>query len=198
MSLRWTASMISPRDELDGAPLLRKEVTLNPDHGDVRSAELHISGLGIFEETVNGTPVADDVLSPGWSSYEWRIRYRTYDVAHLLESRSVLGVSLGNGWYRGRLTWSGASGLYGDRLAVIAQLEITYADGHRQVVVSDDTWTAGPSAVLANDLYDGQTTDARRCDHGWTTPGAVPEGWRGVEVLEFDTGLLTPYVGPPV
>jgi alpha-L-rhamnosidase len=198
MSLRWTASMISPRDELDGAPLLRKEVTLDPDHGDVRSAELHISGLGIFEATVNGTPVADDVLSPGWSSYEWRIRYRTYDVAHLLESRSVLGVSLGNGWYRGRLTWSGASGLYGDRLAVIAQLEITYADGHRQVVVSDDTWTAGPSAVLANDLYDGQTTDARRCDHSWTTPGAVPEGWRGVEVLEFDTGLLTPYVGPPV
>ncbi len=190
--------MISPAADLDGAPLLRKEISLDADHGEVRSAELHLSALGVFEATINGAPVGDDVLSPGWSSYEWRIRYRTYDVTHLLQTRSVLGVSLGNGWFRGRLTWSGGSALYGDRLGVIAQLEVTYADGHRQVVVTDDSWTAGPSPVLADDLYDGQTIDARRYDDSWTRPGGEPDGWVGVEVLEFDTRVLTPYLGPPV
>ena len=198
MSLDWAASMISPRHDFDGAPLLRKEVALDPGHGAVTSAELHISALGVLEATVNGTPVGDDVLAPGWSSYEWRIRYRTYDVARLLQDRSVLGVSLGNGWFRGRLTWSGGSALYGDRLGVIAQLEITYADGHRQVVVTDGSWSAGPSAVVANDLYDGQTTDARRYDDTWTRPGASPAGWVGVDTLDFDPALLAPYIGPPV
>ncbi len=196
--MHWTAAMISPVENLDGAPLLRTEVVLDTGHGDVTDAWLHVSALGVFEATLNGTPVSDDVLSPGWSSYEWRLRYRTYDVASRLEERSVLGVALGNGWYRGRLTWSGQRALYGDRLGAIAQLEITFADGHRQVVVTDDTWTAGPSDVVADDLYDGQTVDARLRDDSWTRPGTTPRGFGGVEVLDFDTSLLTPYVGPPV
>lgn len=138
------------------------------------------------------------MLSPGWSSYEQRIRYRTYDVAHLLGGEPVLGFALGNGWFRGRLTWTGGRALYGDRLGLIAQLEVTFEDGHVQVVATDDSWEAGPSAVLANDLYDGQTIDARRLDESWTRPGPTPEGWVGVEVLEFDTDRLAPYVGPPV
>jgi alpha-L-rhamnosidase len=198
MSVHWNAAMISPVEDLDGAPLLRTEVALDPGHGDVTDARLHVSALGVFEATLNGAPVADDVLSPGWSSYEWRLRYRSYDVAALLEERTVLGLALGNGWYRGRLTWSGQRALYGDRLGAIAQLEITFADGHRQVVLTDDTWTAGPSATVTNDLYDGQTVDARRRDDSWTRPGATPAGFGDVEVLDFDTSLLAPYVGPPV
>ena len=73
----------------------------------------------------------------------------------------VLGFALGNGWFRGRLGWSGGRGYYGDELGVLAQLEITYADGHVQRIVTDTDWTAGPSAVTANDLYDGQDVDAR-------------------------------------
>jgi alpha-L-rhamnosidase len=148
MPVHWVGSMISPAEDFDGAPVLRKDIALQTGHGDLRSAELH--------------------------------------------------VSLGNGWFRGRLTWSGARALYADRLGVIGQLEMGYADGHRQVLVSDETWTAGPSAVLANDLYDGQTIDARRFDDTWARPGAAPAGWVDVEALEFDTGLLTPYIGPPV
>jgi alpha-L-rhamnosidase len=190
--------MISPVEELDGAPILRKEVILETGHGAVSTADLHVSALGVLEASLDGAPVDDDVLSPGWSSYEARLRYRTYHLAHLLRDRSVLGLALGNGWYRGRLTWTGRQALYGDRLGAIAQLEVTFEDGHRQVVVTDDSWASGPSAVLVNDLYDGQTIDARRLDDSWTRPGDAPEGWGGVEVLEFDTSRLTPYVGPPV
>jgi alpha-L-rhamnosidase len=194
----WSAAMISPADDFAGAPLLRAEFALEDGHGAVVSAELAVSSLGVFEVYVNGRAAGPDVLSPGWSSYEWRLRYRTYDVTGLLQPTTVLGISLGNGWSRGRLGWNGKRAFYGDRLAVIAQLEVTYADGHRQLVSTDETWRAGPSATLANDLYDGQTIDARRAGDTWLRPGAALPGWGGVETLEFDTSRLTPYVGPPV
>ena len=125
----WSAAMVSPADDFGGAPLLRREFALEGGHGAVGSAVLHISALGLVEAYLNGAPVAGDVLSPGWSSYEWRVRYRSHDVAALLRERSVLGLALGNGWYRGRLGWRGARAVYGDRLGAIAQLEVAYADG---------------------------------------------------------------------
>ena len=198
MPLPWTASMISPAEELVGAPLLRREVTLDPGHGEVVSAWLHASSLGVFEAFVDGVPAGPDVLSPGWSSYEWRLRYRSYDVTSLLSATSVLGFSLGNGWYRGRLSWNGHRDFYGDRLGLIAQLEVGFADGHRQVVVTDESWSAGPSEVVADDLYDGQTIDARLRDDSWLRPGPMPAGWVGVEAVPFDVQRLAPYLGPPV
>ena len=197
MSLQWSAVMISPADDFAGAPLLRAEFALDDGHGAVVGAELAVSSLGVFEAYVNGHPAGPDVLSPGWSSYEWRLRYQTYDVTDLLQPITVLGISLGNGWSRGRLGWNGNRAFYGDRLGVIAQLEVSYADGHRQLVSTDETWMAGPSATLANDLYDGQTIDARLADDTWTRPGATLPGWGSVETLKFDTGRLTPYIGPP-
>ena len=131
----WTARLISPDDDFAGAPLLRTEFALEDGHGGITSAVLHATAHGVFQAYLNGAPVGDDVLSPGWSSYEWRLRYRTYEVTDLLHpapsSPAVLGFALGNGWYRGRLGWSGGRGYYGDELGVLAQLEITYADGHR-------------------------------------------------------------------
>ena len=191
--------MISPPvDSFASAPLLRREVTLDKGHGAVSSAVLHVSSQGIFEAFVDGVPVGPDVLSPGWSSYEWRLRYRSYDVSALLHDTSVLGFSLGNGWYSGRLSWNGHRDFYGHRLALIAQLEVTFADGHRQLVVTDETWSAGASETMADDLYDGQTIDARLRDDRWLRPGAVLDGWIGVEAVAFDVHRLVPYIGPPV
>ena len=116
----------------------------------------------MLEAYLNGSPVSDEVLTPGWTSYEWRLRYRSWDVTSLLQPTSVLGIALGNGWFRGRLGWQGGRNFYSDELGAFAQLEIEFADGHRQIVVTDGEWTSGPSAVVADDLYDGQTIDARR------------------------------------
>ena len=138
------------------------------------------------------------MLSPGWSAYEWRLRHRTYDVVGLLEDENVLTVVVGNGWYRGRLGFMGGGAFYGDRLGLIAELEITYEDGHRQRVETDDSWTASASDTIADDLYDGQTIDARKRTADWFSFGATPERTMPVRRLEFDTGLLEPYLGPPV
>ena len=189
---------ISSDDDFDGAPLLRGEFSLDEGHGPVVRASLHATAHGIFEAYLNGQPVSDDVLSPGWSSYEWRLRYRSYDVTSLLQPRSVLGIELGNGWFRGRLGWSGGSAYYGNDLVALAQLEIEFSDGYVQTVVTDGSWTAGPSAVLFNDLYDGQTIDARRYSDTWLGRGFSDKSWTGVHRAEFDFGTLTPYIGPPV
>src|SRR3954454_9376231 len=102
--------MTRPDEDLAGAPLLRREVRLDAGHGDVAEAALLATARGVFTAWINGVPVSDDVLSPGWTSYEWRLRYREYDVTDLVRAAPdgvVLGLRLGNGWFRGRLGWSG-------------------------------------------------------------------------------------------
>jgi alpha-L-rhamnosidase len=188
--------MIAADEDFDGAPLLRHEFMLEVDHGAVASATLTVTALGVVETWLNGRRIADDLLTPGWSSYEWRLRYATYDVTGLVRQSNVLGMALGNGWFRGRLGWSGRSALYGEELGAFAQLEVTFDDGSTQVIATDRSWTAGPSAVVSNSLYDGETIDARLRDDSWLWPGFASENWGGVHVLGFDTKILTPYVSP--
>ena len=204
MSVTWLVPMISADEEFRGAPRLRGQVTLEQGHGEVVRARLLASALGVFEAFVGGQAVSDEVLSPGWSSYEWRLRYREYDVTGRVSAVAgsgqslVLGIALGNGWYRGRLGFHGNRAIYGDELAAIAQLEVEFADGHVQVAGTDEGWRAGPSPVLENDLYDGQTIDARLRDDSWLGSGFHQSDWSGVHVVDLDTARLTPYLGPVV
>ena len=176
MSLTWSANLICPADkDFDGAPLLRARVRAGRGPRAGCRATLHATAQGVFEAYLNGEPVGDDVLSPGWTSYEWRLRYRSYDVTALASARRrSLGLSR---WAMAGFAdgWAGAAtaAYYGDELGALAQLEIVFADGHLQTVVTDDSWTAGPSAVVANDLYDGQTIDARRESDAWLAAGLL-------------------------
>jgi alpha-L-rhamnosidase len=200
MVTTWSAHLIGS-EEHPQAPLLRFEFEPDAGHGEIVSALWRVSAHGVVEASVNGVPASSDVLTPGWSSYEWRLRYRSYDVATLVKKAGpsvVLGLALGNGWFRGRLGWSGRGDFYGDRLGAIAELDLVFADGHQQTIGTDERWTAGPSAVLADDLYDGQTIDARLLSTAWQQPGFSDPAWTAAEVQPFDTGKLTPYVGPPV
>ena len=195
---QWSAVLISPDQDFDGAPLLRREFVLEEGHGPVRRATLHATAHGVFEVYVNAEPASTDVLSPGWSSYEWRLRYSSYDVTELVQPTTVLGIALGNGWFHGRLGWQGGRAYYGEELGAFGQLEIEFTDGHVQTVATDESWTAGPSAVVANDLYDGQTIDARKRSDDWLLPGFADPSWTGVHSGELDQATLTPYIGPPV
>jgi alpha-L-rhamnosidase len=196
--MTWHARFITPAQDLDSAPLLRREFALETGHGAVRSASLAVTALGVVEPQLNGAPVSDALLTPGWSSYEWRLRVARHDVTDRIAETNALGLALGNGWYHGRLGWTGKSNLYGDVVAGFAELTITFEDGAVQVVATDDSWSAGPSAVLANDLYDGETIDARRRDVAWLRPGFSGEGWGAVRVVEHDLDTLAEYIGPMV
>ena len=147
----WSAVLVSPNSDFDGAPLLRTEVRLDEGHGPAERAVLRATAHGVFEGFLNGRRIDDTVLSPGWTSYEWRLRFVERDVTALLAGVGpgepvVLGFALGNGWWRGRLGWAGGRAYYGDELGLLAQLDVTFADGHVQTVGTDEGWTAGPSA----------------------------------------------------
>jgi alpha-L-rhamnosidase len=187
----WTARFISPRTlgGLDApAPVLRGTVVVP---GDVTRARLYVTAYGLHRVSVNGRAASDDLLAPGWTSYDHRLRYRAYDVAHLVgRGENTVDAVLGNGWYRGRLGFGGRRALYGDRLALLAQLEITTVDGRVHVLATDGSWTAGESNVLADDLYDGQHTDLRRPSRPESTPDAV-------DILGAELGRLVAPEGPP-
>ena len=158
--------------------------------GGVVRARLYATARGLYEARLNGHRVGDQVLAPGWTSYTQRLRYQTYDVTDLVrEGGNELEVLLGNGWYPGRLSWGGRRALYGDRLALLAQLEVTTADGTVHRLGTDASWTARESGVLADDLYDGQRTDLR--------PGPA-DHTDAVEVVDADLARLVAPDGPPV
>jgi alpha-L-rhamnosidase len=185
----WSARFVSPReigDHDSPAPLLSGEFDL-PD--DIVKARLYATAHGTYVPTLNGKRVGDLELAPGWTAYQFRLRYQTYDVTDLVQSGvNQLEFLLGNGWFRGRLGFKNQHALYGDRLAALAQLEVTTRAGEVVVIGSDGSWTARESAITADDIYDGQSTDLRLTP-GTTTP---------VDVLDADLGLLVAPDGPPV
>ena len=185
----WTAQFVSPREiGAIGSPAPVLKGVLQLPEGVTR-ARLYSTAHSIYLPELNGERVGDDELAPGWTAYQQRLRYQTYDVTDLVRSgENELEFLIGNGWYRGRLGFHGKDALYGDRLAVLAQLEVTTADGEVHVFGSDDTWTAHESAIIADDIYDGQRTDLRRP----TGPAT------SVDVLDADLTLLVAPDGPPV
>ncbi len=167
--------------------------------GAVTQARLYVTAQGVYEAQLNGRPISEDCLAPGWTSYQERLQYQTYDVTDLLSrGDNAIGVTVGDGWFRGNLGWSGQRGVYGDRLALLAQLELTYRDGRVVKVLSGPDWTAHPSPILSSDLYNGERYDARQETPGWTQASFSCEGWSPVEVLDLGVARLIAPVGTPV
>lgn len=168
---------------------LRTLFDLDAGHGAVSSATLVFTALGVVEPIVNGVMVTAALLTPGWSAYEWRLRYAESAVTGVRAGANALELRVGPGWYAGRLNWAGHSAAYGDRPAAAARLEIAFEDGHRQVVQTGEHWEWGQDSTLSADLYDGQVIDARIGE---------PASWGPVEELPAPAANIEPYVGPPV
>ncbi|WP_308162161.1 family 78 glycoside hydrolase catalytic domain [Microbacterium sp. ISL-59] len=192
---------IAADEEFDGAPLLRTEFALDGGHGPVIGATLRVTALGVVEPYINGILATDDVLLPGWTSYEWRLRVAEYDVTEQVATpardRVVLAAALGNGWYREKLGFD-RKPPYGEELAALIELRVEFEDGHVQLVATDPSWKSGPSETTFNSLYDGQRIDARRAAAGWSNSGFDDSTWAGTHVVEFDKRKLESYVGPGV
>jgi alpha-L-rhamnosidase len=197
----WEASWISPDWDEDvtvsePAPMLRATFTVD---GEVQAARAYVTSLGLYEVAINGQRVGDQVFTPGWTSYDTRLQYQTYDVTDLLEpGDNAVGATLGDGWYRGYLGWADRRNAYGEHLALLFQLRIVYADGRVQVVGSDGSWRATTGPIRMSDDYNGETYDARLEKPGWSRAGYDDEGWDGVRGLDHPKDILIAPAGPPV
>ena len=196
--------LISEEEAFDDhpAPLFRKEFELKEK---VRRARVYVSGLGYFELRLNGQRVGNDVLNPGWTSYAKRVLYSTYDVTQLLkQGRNVLGIMLGNGWFKplplalwGRLK-PGDFLTTGDPRAIL-QLMVEFADGTSQIIVTDQTWRVADGPVMRNSVYLGEFYDARRERPGWDEPGFDDSKWDlAVAATRPSLGPLRTQDAPPI
>ena len=163
-----------------GMPVLRNSFKIKKKA--IESATLYATARGIYEVTLNGEKVGADFLAPGLSQYNKHHYYQTYDVTPMLaKGKNEFQVSLGEGWWSGDITYGGGNRNYfGDQLAFLARLQVKYADGSIQTVVTDpSSWqvtTDGP--VVYASLFQGQVTDANRSLAGAT--------WRQAEEMVLE------------
>jgi alpha-L-rhamnosidase len=193
---RWIgATFVGGPRSMIPAPYLRKPFALP---GAVQSARLYVTALGLYECSINGQPVSDDVLTPGWTDYRKRIQYKVYDVTQLLQAgENVIGAILGDGWAVGHVSWHDRQH-YADRPQLFAQLEITLADGSARTIVTDRTWKFQFGPLLDNDLLMGESYDARLEMPGWDRPGFDDKRWLPVEVFDDPGMAIVATNGPTV
>ena len=166
------------------SPYLRKEFRAGKP---ARRARLYATARGVYELSLNGARVGDDVLAPGWTDYRRRIQYQVYDVTDLLrEGPNALGAILGDGWYAGFVGFDPkkAGAHYGTRPQLLAQLNVEYEDGTTESISTDGSWRSSTGPILFSDLLAGESYDAREEMPGWDVPGFDDSGWYGVGTEE--------------
>lgn len=168
------------------APYLRKNFTINQT---VTRATVYVTALGSYELHLNGQKVGDDVLTPGWTDFNKRVYYQTYDVTGMVQAgTNTIGAILGDGWYASDLAFRGTRLNYGGKPRFLAQLVLQLSDGTTQTVVSDGSWEASYGPILYGDLLLGSGYDARLEMPGWDTTHFNDSMWSPVA-----TGLTLGY-----
>lgn len=183
----WEASWIflplppAPHQTFEPVRYLRRTFTLSKV---VQRARLYITARGLYEAAINGQRIGDAWLTPGWTNYDIRLQYQTYDVTPLLSASSsyVLSIQLASGWYCGHVSNTGPY-FYGSTPQLLAQLHIEYDDGTSQQIVSDSQWCGSTGPLLQADLQMGETYDACREEPGWDTPFFDDRAWQPVCTL---------------
>ena len=185
----WTAVMIRPLcDKGAGTPASRvtKSFELEKIGGD---EVLHISALGLYRCFVNGQRVGNDLLTPGWTTYDTRLSFQSYDLSGLLrEGANEIEIWLADGWYRSQIMWGEKPILncWGNEIAAIAEIR---SGDDTTLLRTDETWQSGPLPILKSGIYFGEVFDAREADQPAES---------GVAAIDFDLGRLIPHEAPPV
>ncbi|HML76139.1 MAG TPA: family 78 glycoside hydrolase catalytic domain [Anaerohalosphaeraceae bacterium] len=157
----------------------------------VRRATLYTTAFGIYQLYLNGQRISKDYFSPGWTDYNKRIYYRTYDVTSAIKrGDNAIGAILADGWYAGYVGYGKKRNHYGQKLRLLAQLHIEYSDGTTQDVFTNPDWKGTTGPILQADFLMGETYDATKELTGWNEPGYADAAWAKVS-----TGAeLTPQV----
>lgn len=153
---RWICPACDPGD---AAPDFSRTFSLN---GSAEKAVLRVTAMGVYEAHLNGQRVGDFILAPGWTAYHKRLQVQEYDVTPLLEEQNILRITVGKGWYRSPMGWNDTirQGLGQHPCGLIAELTLTYPDGRKEVIATDESWGVQESCVRFSEIYDGEIYDA--------------------------------------
>lgn len=188
----WKAAFISAETEADAAiskgTYIRKEIQLR---GKVKEAYAYASALGLYHLHINGEKVGSDEMAPGWTSYDKRLLYQTYEITdYLKDGSNVIGAHLGAGWYKGLMGFEATRNHYGKITAFLGQFYIRYQDGSEEIIMTDTTWKGSDSPVVFSEIYDGEIYDATLEQKGWSESAFDDKNWHDAAVAEFDMKKL--------
>lgn len=177
------------------APIFRREFVATPDG----RAILTVFAGGYRDVTLNGRPIADEVLMPTPSNFDRRVYGSRYDVTDLLvNGTNVLMVTLGNSiyncnatgvWMQDTITWRDYPKL---------RLDITTSNG-KTLVETDASWKVwldGP--VRFDSIRNGETYDARKeLPPAAFRNGFSADGWHHAVKVHGPGGVETLEKHPP-
>ncbi|KPM41347.1 hypothetical protein AK830_g5202 [Neonectria ditissima] len=189
----WAAKLVggpSQGPEPKRPILLRKSFT----HSGSSCVRLYATAHGVYEVHINGQRVGEDLLAPGWQSYNHRLHYQTYDVTPLLQDgENVIGAHIAEGWFASRLGRPGVPNHWGEQLGFLAQLEV---DGEIRCL-TDSSWEYLDGPLLRSELYNGEVCDTNLIDSTWSTSASISPGKGLVEELPFPNAeLVAPDMAP--
>ncbi len=165
----------------------------------ITQARIYATAHGVYCLYLNGKRVGNLELAPEVTAYNRRLQYQAYDVTDLLYAGdNVIGAIIGDGWWSGRIGLPGASCQYGDKLALLLQLEITYADGRVETLVSDEQFKSSTGALVYSDLFIGEKYNARLEPIGWHTANFDDTNWQPVELAAHGYANLIAQYGEPL
>ena len=209
----WQAKWIGHEfedDVLEGhtrlaARYLRKEFSI---HGEVSEARLYVSGMGVYSAYLNGTEIApEELLKPTLSWYSKRVYFNTFDVTGMLNSGdNAIGIILEGGRYTTvrynakNPNWDDSENVFGfGTPRLLLQLEVTYKDGQKELIVSDETWkitNQGP--IRTANEWDGETYDENLDLGDWNKAGYNDSAWLQAELVEAPEGRLSAQPNPNI
>ena len=172
----------------------RKEIQLNQS---VKTARAYICGLGYYELFLNGEKVGDHVLDPMPTSYDHHALYVTHDISTILHGKNnTIGIILGNGFYGQDIAFRPELA-YG-KPAVKLLIQVEYEDGTTEEIVSDKSWKASAGPIVFDNVYAGETYDARYENPGWDRAGFNDSKWTDVSTPNPVVGELRSQLMPPI
>ncbi len=192
----FTAKWIAQAKPRAGwAPYLRKGFTVQ---APVVRARLYACGLGYGEAWLNGEKVSENLLEPVITNFEKLVEYAVYDVTDAIHpGENALGMVLGCGFYNQDRTWCDGTLHYGSP-RMIAQLHLWHSDGSCDIIGTDESWLTDYSPITLNNVYGGDTYDARLEQPDWCRPGFTAAGWQNAVAANAPGGKLVCSQIPPV
>ncbi|MEH7490685.1 family 78 glycoside hydrolase catalytic domain [Neobacillus niacini] len=144
-------------EEETACPVFTKEFKAEKE---IKKVRIYATALGVYEIKLNGEKVGDTYFAPGWTNYHKRLQYQTYQADGMLHEQNKLEITVGNGWYKGIFGFTCTPNHYGDRVAALLEIHITYADGTTEIIKTDESWKVTTGKIRSSEIYMGETIDS--------------------------------------
>jgi len=188
---------------LPPSPFFRKEAFIK---SGIKKARLYVTALGLYEFQINGKRIGKDYFTPGWTDYNKRVYYQTYDITTDIKSgKNAFGAIIADGWYAGYLGYAllvnnpVVKNFYGNVPLLKAQIEVEYINGQKEIISTDKSWKTNHGPIVEADILNGETYNANLAFENWSKLGFNDLNWKNCSVF-FDNAerKIEAYPGNPI